>query len=679
MMKILLVDDSLAIAGLYQQMLEAHGYEVVTANSGAEALEVAIEHVPDIGLVDFHLPDFTGEELTRRLLAHPVTKHMVISMLSAYSDVTRKSLDAGAVDMITKETPEELFLLRVEALVRNVQLKRESASHGHALPVEDVIEELPFKVLLVDDSRFVRSAYQAMLEEIGCTVLIAENMQDALALARAEKPDLAIVDFYMKGGNGDELTRSLLNDPQTQSVLVVVMTSQMEVKEVALAAGALEVIHKGEQQGVFIQRVASIREYRRQIGRQIHRHMVSAEEARHRYQWVESILQSMRDPVIVVDRDGGVLHVNAAAELLLELSAEEVRGQCISALCVQENGVAQEDEIIGLLQAGKVISTDRILYCQGERTITVHISGGVIAHTSATGTEIEGAVLVLYDLSERLQEEKRQQYLAFQSGIAEMSASILHHIGNTLVGIGGKVVAIEQKVAGLRRLQAMMSEVGSSADVGEDKLREVLDAGARALQRLTGEEGIEGVLQQIDDNIQRIDSTISVHRSASRSDLSSSRFALGSMVEDALQLLAEPIRRAGIELQTELAGGVETEVEMPRNPAIQMVLSLLQNSIEALERRKLGEEKGWQGQIRVLIRQQADEGLMLQIEDNGYGIEESQQPHLFTPGYSTKLDGSGFGLHSAGGFLQGIGGELALLSEGRNCGVVAKIIFPLAE
>ncbi len=838
-MKILLVDDSYAVAGLYQQMLEAHEYEVITAHSGEEAIELAIQEQPDIGVLDFHLPDITGEELPRRLLSHPVTKDMVISILSSYSDVTRKSLDAGAIDMITKETPEELFLLRIEALERKVLLQRDSKQQlgrmERARAEDQASDEIPFKVLLVDDSRFARSAYQAMMEESGCTVLLAENMQEALAVAREQRPDLAVVDFYMKGGNGDELTRALLNDPLTQNVLVVILTSQMEIKEIALAAGAIDVIYKGEQQGTFIQRVASIREYRRQIGRQIHQHMRSAEEARRLHEWVDSILHSMREPVMVLDSRGGVIHTNSAAEKLLGLPVGEILGQKMSSFFLEEmekDGYREEmlermrgrlqqrfegnrDDVIQLLQSAPIplvmvdvhkeqmaqgdqgtsrvalvnhemerllgyeehelnqqsildlvmesekekiqgvlrstdaglrcmgykgcrwcsrsgepvpasvcmvtlegethyhvillvkteetldqdlvlmtpfgqmlaeqeslqsdahfpsLSADRTLRCSGGRTVPVHVSGALLSHSSGESSQVEGAVLVLHDLSERLRDEQQQQYLAFQSGIAEMSASILHHVGNTLVGIGGRVSGIGQRVQDLKRLQEILNGLGDATDVSREAIREALKVSARALGNLSGVEGIDGDLNHISGSIQRIEKTISVHRSASRTDLSNSRFPFAGMVHDALLLLSEPMQEARISLKAEIDRSQDRKVEMPRNPAIQMVLNLVQNSIDAILRRQQRIAAEWSGEIRVVVQSDAEKMVLL-IEDNGCGIEVEQRPHLFTPGYSTKLDGSGFGLHSVGGFLQGVGGELELLSEGRDRGTAAKIIL----
>ncbi len=814
-MKILLVDDSKAVAGLYRQMLEGHGYDVVTAHSGTEALEVAQRELPDIGLIDYHLPDFTGEELTRRLLAHPVNKDMVISMLSTYSDVTRKSLDAGAIDMITKETPEELFLLRMEALERKVLIERKSQEQltqmeqmqrGHSTE-----ELIPFKVLFVDDSRFARSAYQAMLEDSGCEVLVAENMAEALEVARREHPDLAIVDFYMKGGNGDELTRALLEDPVTQNVMVVVLTSQMEIKDIALAAGAVDVIYKGEQQGSFLQRIASIREYRQLVARQIQHHMRSAEEAKRLHDWVDSILSSMNEPIMVIDSRGMIIHTNPASERLMGEPAGEILGRRMSTLFTEEGEIGYQanmlermggrlqqlhdhehthfmqllksapiplvivdlpreasglessqvslvnhemEKLLGYeqdeLDCGSILSlvmeseqekirqvlgsadgglrcmgykgcrwcsrsgepipasvcmvsiegqqtthvillvktdetldqdllqmtpfgrlfvesdqalddfspslsADRTLRCRDGSPVPVHVSGALLSHSSGQSTMIEGAVLVLHDLSARLREEQQQQYLAFRSGIAEMSASILHNIGNTLVGLGGRINAVRQKNRELQRLQRILKQLSEGGELDPEANLEALRVSANALEKISGVDGVEADLRDIDESVRRIEKNISVHRSASKSDLSSSRFHFRSVVEDALFLLKEPLYEAKIDLQVDLSMPI-SPVEMPRNPAMQMVLNVLQNSIDAVLQRRIAERNpDWRGEIQLSIRSSEEGQFEFLIRDNGCGIEPEHHPHLFNQGYTTKMGGSGFGLHSAGVFVQGQG------------------------
>jgi PAS domain S-box-containing protein len=346
-----------------------------------------------------------------------------------------------------------------------------------------------------------------------------------------------------------------------------------------------------------------------------------------------------------------VIHANSAAGRLLGVGLETLLGEKMGDLLLQEGAGERQRTLLQRLLSGEEglqseggapsLSADYSVRCSDGRTVPVHLSGALLSRSSAVSTEVEGAVLVLHDLRERLRDEQQQQYIAFQSGIAEMSASILHHIGNTLVGIGGRVGGIGQRVQDMNRLREILNELGSSADVSEEAMREAMKVSAKALHNLSGEEGIAGDLQHIEESIRRIDRTISVHRSASRSDLSSSCFPLAGLVEDALFLLREPMQAAEIRVVTELNRELNQQVEMPRNPAIQMVLNLLQNSMDAILRRQAKAEAEWQGEIRVSIQAAPEWKVMLSIEDNGCGIEEEQRQHLFTPGYSTKPGGSG--------------------------------------
>lgn len=663
-MKILLVDDSKAIVGLYKQILEEQGYQVVTANSGTEAIEVAQRECPLLGLLDYNLPDFDGEELTRRLLADPETEKMVIAIFSTYSDITRKALDAGARDMIPKDLPEELFYLRLEALKRTASMDDETRSLQQ--PRQRQAEEaIPFKVMLVDDSRFTRSAYQTMLEENGYEVVLADNMETALAVAREEQPDLAIVDFYMEGGNGDELTRALLADPLTQHVIVMVFTSQIGVKEIALSAGALDVVEKGESQESFLRRVASIRYHRKRVVDQLLVHMQSAEEAKRLHHWVESILNSINEPVLVINNHRKVIHVNPALLKLLKGAAEEVIGQSIDDLFEGEEVQIRTE----------LASFEHVLHqLDGERA-PVHVSSAPLTQGGEQSTEVEGAVLLLVDLSERLRKEQQQQFLAFRSGIAEMSASILHHIGNALVGLGGRVTSIEQRNGQLQRLQHMMAQVDEEMAGDATILHELLVNSSLALETLTGSAGIGDDVEQIRKSIREIGKSISVHRSASRSDLVDVTFHFQSVIEDALTLLNESIQEARVELVTTIDTSQDI-VEMPRNPALQMVLNLLQNSIDAIIERRIHEtDPQWHGRISVMLRQPQGRKIELIIEDNGCGIEAERLPRLFSQGYSTKHNGSGFGLHFSGLFIQEQNGAIDVESEGRNQGATVRVVM----
>jgi DNA-binding NarL/FixJ family response regulator len=103
-MRICVVDDhEIVREGLRRALPNDPEVEVVgEAASGAEALREARRTLPDVMLVDFRLPDMTGDELCRRIRAgFPSTK---VVMLTTYlsEDVVRRSLEAGASGFVTK-------------------------------------------------------------------------------------------------------------------------------------------------------------------------------------------------------------------------------------------------------------------------------------------------------------------------------------------------------------------------------------------------------------------------------------------------------------------------------------------------------------------------------------------------------------------------------------------------
>src|SRR5690606_7607784 len=65
--RVLVVDDDRAIRRLLQTSLGAHGYEVIEASTGHEALEAVIAHRPDLIILDLGLPDLDGVDVTRQL------------------------------------------------------------------------------------------------------------------------------------------------------------------------------------------------------------------------------------------------------------------------------------------------------------------------------------------------------------------------------------------------------------------------------------------------------------------------------------------------------------------------------------------------------------------------------------------------------------------------------------
>ena len=112
MKQILLIDDEPNILFMVSQRLKTYNYEVTTALSGEEGLELARRDIPDIVLLDHVMPDMDGDEVLVRLKMDPVTRGIPVVMFTA--DVKEVKiedyLERGAVDCVYKPfVPAELL------------------------------------------------------------------------------------------------------------------------------------------------------------------------------------------------------------------------------------------------------------------------------------------------------------------------------------------------------------------------------------------------------------------------------------------------------------------------------------------------------------------------------------------------------------------------------------------
>ena len=111
----MLVDDNLTNLQVLSQALEAEGYELLVAQSGREALEIAREAGPQLVLLDINMPGMDGYETCRRLKDDKATSDAVVVFLSARGEVEDKlqGFETGAVDFIGKPFQFEEVVVRV--------------------------------------------------------------------------------------------------------------------------------------------------------------------------------------------------------------------------------------------------------------------------------------------------------------------------------------------------------------------------------------------------------------------------------------------------------------------------------------------------------------------------------------------------------------------------------------
>jgi twitching motility two-component system response regulator PilH len=101
------------------------------------------------------------------------------------------------------------------------------------------------KVLLVEDSKFLRLANERVLTKAGYEVCTAEDGEAALHLANEKHPDVILLDMLLPKVSGPDVLRALKKDPATSSIPVIVLTSlSQKNEEKLLAEGAAAYFEK---------------------------------------------------------------------------------------------------------------------------------------------------------------------------------------------------------------------------------------------------------------------------------------------------------------------------------------------------------------------------------------------------------------------------------------------------
>ena len=140
--RILVVEDNIEIAGMLAEYFEAQGYEVITTAWGEKALDLAKDVLPDLVVLDIHLPDIDGYEVCRRLRGDRHTENIPIIFLTERKKrIDRLSgLELGAVDYITKPFDIQELRLRVRNALRRASLGT-LVNPITGLPTDPLIDE----------------------------------------------------------------------------------------------------------------------------------------------------------------------------------------------------------------------------------------------------------------------------------------------------------------------------------------------------------------------------------------------------------------------------------------------------------------------------------------------------------------------------------------------------------
>ncbi|SKB54585.1 two-component system, OmpR family, alkaline phosphatase synthesis response regulator PhoP [Salegentibacter holothuriorum] len=136
--KILLVDDEPDILEIVGYNLSAEGYQVITADNGADAVKLAKKKKPQLIILDVMMPEMDGIEACAQIRKLPELEETIITFLTArgedYSQMA--GFDAGADDYITKPIKPKVLVSKVKALLRRF---KDDTATSNVVKIKDLI------------------------------------------------------------------------------------------------------------------------------------------------------------------------------------------------------------------------------------------------------------------------------------------------------------------------------------------------------------------------------------------------------------------------------------------------------------------------------------------------------------------------------------------------------------
>lgn len=233
--RVLIVDDLAPNRNLLEVKLAAEYYDVLTAESGEEALKIAERERLDLILMDAIMPGgMDGFEACRRLKSNPKLHHVPIVMVTALEETKDRirGLEAGADDFITKPIDDFNLTARVRSLLRLKMTTDQLLSHtGHSVensrPLLDEISKRSGNILLVDDEQSYQT--EKIVRHLRDHHQIFVEADPVKAVRRAKQGiDLVVVSLVSRHFDGLRVAATLRFNAETRETPILTIGDQDE-------------------------------------------------------------------------------------------------------------------------------------------------------------------------------------------------------------------------------------------------------------------------------------------------------------------------------------------------------------------------------------------------------------------------------------------------------------------
>lgn len=405
-----------------------------------------------------------------------------------------------------------------------------------------------------------------------------------------------------------------------------------------------------------------------------------------------AIFELSSEAIVLLDTNGNVLDANGRLYDWLGYKPEEVIGRNLLDLSF----LRQESKtrvIEGLFERviGKEIPPCELDFVtrSGEDRI-----GRIVSNLMRDEHgEVTQAIVMISDITdyrkakEALQESMEREARAYAQGRLEILDTMLHNIGNAINSVTVGIGTIQENLAEnklTRRLLSLANAVKEHQDDFSDyvkndprgqKVAPFIVALADDFSRYNEE--LAKTVSRVSERAAHIIGITRVENPVSTRSVYTRIINLKEAIGNAVAVLEKPLRECHIQISIDCDNAPE-EISTQEGRFHQMLVDLIKNSIEAISDLKVA--GGQENKSFIRIKSYVDSGsLIIEITDNGIGIEKGKFDLIFRPGYTTRSSESGLGLHSVANFVSGCRGQIQALSDGIGKGTTMRVSLPLSS
>ena len=366
------------------------------------------------------------------------------------------------------------------------------------------------------------------------------------------------------------------------------------------------------------------------------------QELRQEERFREKVFEGMMHGLIVADMDGNITFANRSAREMSGLDEQEILSRHIDELISNDDsgkGRNGSPVFMALDIKDPIAFHEAYLMNPEDSSIPVRMN---VSRLIGDDNETQGAIVLFSDLSEIKRMEEAIRHLDNLAVLGRFTSAVAHEIRNPLTGIAAGVQYLDR-----------------STELNEEH-----------------KENISHILGEV-ARLNRI--ITDLFKVAKPRDLLYQESDLASIVEKSYKSVSDVIESRKVEFSISIAQDIP-KVEVDPDQITQVLINLIKNAAEAVE-------EG--GRVRVIAkpfddndpeirRQKGKDTIIIDVADNGPGIDGRDKQRIFLPFFSRKKGGTGLGLFVTHSIIQNHQGSIKVISEPGD-GTIFRVYLPVTR